>query len=155
MKIIRPVFERFEFQSIFAFNWNIGFDWNTVGEIIVARSRIVMAGSIAYLCFLAPANAFDRQAHTMERAGNPNKIACWAIPFPNHRYIGYYVGGGVACGGEPRLPDDGTWGVDYQGRILPRKVIQNFSHGRLYQGGTGSYKTDGPRLKPIGHLRNF
>ena len=126
-----------------------------------ARSKRATYYRLIYLVCLSSligssrSDAFDRQEHSMKRAGNPQNVAHWAIPSPNHRYVGYYVGGGTTFGGEPRQVDDGVWGVDYQGGFLPRRVIQTFSHGRRYQGGTGAYKTDGPRVKPIGHLRKF
>ena len=39
--------------------------------------------------------------------------------------------------------EDGTWGRDYQGHLIPRHVGLGWSHGRRYQGGTGSYDPDG------------
>ena len=76
-------------------------------------------------------------------------ISRWAIPSDTGHSIGYYVGGG--CGrpfrAEARLPDEGTWGWDYQGWIIPRRVILGWWHGRSYQDGTGAYKTDGPKLR--------
>ena len=34
--------------------------------------------------------------------------------------------------GEPRRPEEGTWGWDYQGWLLPRRVISSWWHGRRY-----------------------
>lgn len=74
-------------------------------------------------------------------------ISRWAIPSDTGHYRGYYVGGG--CGrplkGEPRRPDEGTWGWDYQGWLFPRRVVLDWWHGRS-QGGPGSYQSDGPKL---------
>jgi hypothetical protein len=56
-------------------------------------------------------------------------------------YIGYYVGGGAACPGEPRFVNEGTWGWDYQGWLFPRRVMLDWWHGRRYQGGSGHYRT--------------
>jgi hypothetical protein len=72
------------------------------------------------------------------------------LPSDTGSYVGYYVGGGCAQPrhAEPRLPDEGTWGWDYQGWFLPRRVILGWWHGRRYQGGTGAYKTDGPQFHP-------
>lgn len=83
--------------------------------------------------------------HTHHRAGYPQEVACYARPSETHAYVGYYVGGGAPCCGEPRHPTEGTWGWDYQGCLLPRRVILCWWHGRCYQGGTGAYKTDGPQ----------
>jgi len=72
-------------------------------------------------------------------------IAPWAMPASNSHYVGYYVGGGCACPrrAEGRAVDEGTWGWDYQGWLIPRDIIHGWWHGR-YQGGTGAYGTDGP-----------
>jgi hypothetical protein len=75
-------------------------------------------------------------------------LARWALPSDTGHYLGYYVGGG--CGrprkAEPRRIDEGTWGWDYQGWLIPRRVMLEWWHGRRYQGGTGAYKSDGPKL---------
>jgi hypothetical protein len=74
-------------------------------------------------------------------------VAKRARPSDDHRYTGYYVGGGAASPhGDPRGVSEGTWGWDYQGGLLPRRVSLNWWHGRRTQGGTGAYKTDGPHV---------
>jgi hypothetical protein len=86
--------------------------------------------------------------HTDERAGYPRALADHLAPSATPGGIGYYVGGGVPIShgpGEPRRRDDGTWGWDETGGShCRRRVILGWSHGRRYQGGTGSYRTDGP-----------
>lgn len=82
----------------------------------------------------------------------PLCVAPWAQPGRTPAYVGYYVGGGLPKRGEPNCPDEGTWGWDYQGRCLRRRVWLWWSHGRRYQGGTGAYQTDGPDLHPLHHL---
>ena len=76
------------------------------------------------------------------------RVSCLACPSDTGHYIGYYVGGG--CGrphkAEGRSPNDGTWGWDYRGWLIPRRVVLGWWHGRRYQGGTGAYKTDGRHL---------
>ena len=76
------------------------------------------------------------------------RLAWWAIPSDTGHYLGYHVGGGSGhpLRAEPRRVDEGTWGWDYQGWLVPRRVALGWWHGRRYQGGTGAYKTDGPRL---------
>lgn len=81
-----------------------------------------------------------------ERVGWPQQVRKWAIPSDTGSYVGYQVGGGGffhRCS-DPPYPNEGTWGWDYRGRLLPRKIILGWSHGRLYQGGSGAYRTDGP-----------
>ena len=76
----------------------------------------------------------------------------WAIPAESRHNFGYYVGGGALSRkrGEQPSEIDGTWGWDYRGWIIPR-VDLLWWHGRRYQGGSGSYQTDGPRLPELQH----
>ena len=80
------------------------------------------------------------------RAGQPQKIAPWAVLTDNHHYDGYFVGGGAAWRGDARREDEGTWGFDYVRLILRKRVDLGWWHGRFRQGGSGAYKTDGPHL---------
>jgi hypothetical protein len=70
------------------------------------------------------------------------------IPSDTGHYIGYFVGGGNGRPhkAEQRHEDEGTWGWDYQGWIIKRRVVLGWWHGQKFQGGTGAYKTDGPHL---------
>jgi hypothetical protein len=78
------------------------------------------------------------------RAGDPFGVRRFATPADTGCYTGYYVGGGVPVRGEPRQLNEGTWGWDYAGfGILPHRVWLQWTHGARYQGGTGSYKSDG------------
>src|SRR5579864_8970010 len=72
-------------------------------------------------------------------------IARWAIPGNNGHYEGYYVGGGCSRPrrADGRTVDEGTWGWDYKGWLIPRNIVPGWWHGRRYQGGSGAYKTDG------------
>jgi hypothetical protein len=85
-------------------------------------------------------------AHTDERAGYPRALSGHLVPSATRNGIGYCVGGGVAYGrGRGRGRDDGAWGWDETGYPRHRRrVILGWSQGRLYQGGTGAYATDGP-----------
>jgi hypothetical protein len=81
------------------------------------------------------------------RPPGPPPLARCLQPSITPAYIGYYVGGGCPfCRlGEPRHPQEGTWGWDWTGFCFHRKVDLLWWHGRRYQGGTGAYRTDGPR----------
>jgi hypothetical protein len=81
--------------------------------------------------------------HSFARAGFPNEISPHAKPTYTPDYVSYYVGGGAHHSGEPRRVEEGTWGRDYRGLLLPRHVWLGWSHGRKYQGGTGAYDPDG------------
>ncbi len=83
--------------------------------------------------------------HSDARAGDPRRLLSHAVPTNGPGYAGYFVGGGAACGGCVPRPDEGTWGWDYRGVWIPRRIGLSWSHGRLYQGGTGMYRTDGFR----------
>lgn len=82
-----------------------------------------------------------------QRAGNPHSVAWWAVPSDTGSYVGYLVGGGCPFPhrADPPLAIEGTWGWDYQGWLLRRRVILGWWHDRRYQGGTGAYKADGPQ----------
>jgi hypothetical protein len=77
--------------------------------------------------------------------GHDDCIACYAHPSNTPAYGGYYVGGGAAFHGDERFADEGTWGWDYFGRHLNRRIDLGWWHGAHYQGGIGAYKADGPK----------
>jgi hypothetical protein len=104
---------------------------------------LMSAGLVSYVG-AGPA----RGEHTDCRAGYPQQVACYARPSDTPKYIGYYVGGGSAVGGTHRFCDEGTWGWDYPGCLLPHRVILYWSHWR-YQGGTGAYRTEGPPVPDL------
>jgi hypothetical protein len=85
----------------------------------------------------------------------PPRIACWAMSSNTKAYGGYYLGGGTAsCRGQPRLVTEGTWGWDYQGWLMPRRIFLQWWHGRRYQNGAGAYRIEGPHpLKALSRVR--
>lgn len=89
--------------------------------------------------------------HRHSRAGHPHKVAFWARPAREPKYTGYHVGGGVTPGrfshGEYRFAHEGTWGRDYAPWYSRVQLL--WSHGRLFQGGTGSYEPDHHNI-PLG-----
>ena len=80
------------------------------------------------------------------RAGNAHEVAWYAKPSVSKGYSAGYVGGGAAFRGEARRPGEGTWGRDYTGVLVPKRVWLYWLHGRPEPRGAGSYKTDGPHL---------
>ncbi len=115
---------------------------------------ILLLASTAALVLSAQARADEDETpdpvdpcHTMHRAGYPDRVACYARPSDTHAYVGYPVGGGSPCRGDYPAPCDGTWGWDYRGCVIPRRVFLLWWHGRCDQGGTGAYKLDGPKLR--------
>ena len=89
------------------------------------------------------------QGDQFRRAGDPQCVSPLAGPGESRHAVGYFVGGGAhvkGWRGEERRPSEGTWGTDYAGALIPKKIDLRWSHGRRYQGGVGSYRTDGPRL---------
>ena len=109
------------------------------------RSRvIVLLFGLAFMGLLEP---------DATMAGPPDesgplfpRLLGFTVPSDTGHYLGYYVGGGAGNPrkAEPRRSDEGTWGWDYQGWLLPRRVNLGWWHGRRDQDGTGAYKTDGP-----------
>jgi hypothetical protein len=74
-------------------------------------------------------------------------VACYARPSDTGHYGGYYVGGSAVCKGEPRGPQEGTWGWDYTGcGCLGPCVYLQWLHGRRYRNSAGGYRIDGPHL---------
>lgn len=80
------------------------------------------------------------------RAGCAMQVRPHAIPSNTRHYGGYWVGGGLPVTGDGPFLDEGTFGWDYFGILFNKRIALNWSHGRRYQGGTGAYKTDGPRI---------
>ena len=81
------------------------------------------------------------------RAGCPQCQRRVTIPSNTRFYGGYYVGGGTPTRGTGRCIEDGTWGWDYSGILFPKRIALNWTAKGRYQGGTGTYKTDGPKLR--------
>ena len=107
--------------------------------------------SVAAISIALSTDNFAQDADSLRGAGNPQETSRLALPSNGPGSFGYTVGGGSLAGhrGDGPLPDDGTWGWDYKGLLLPRKVNLLWWHGRRNQGGTGAYKTDGPKLPPL------
>jgi hypothetical protein len=81
------------------------------------------------------------------RAGYPQRVAPWARLTYGPDYAGYLVGGGKVptriprkIQAQPPYSDEGTWGMDYAPWWT--KVDLLWTHGQLYQGGTGQYEPD-------------
>lgn len=104
------------------------------------------AEQVAAINFAYGGGAYDYRVQDHVRAGLSQSVRTHAIPSNTRHYGGYYVGGSTAYFGEGRRPDEGTFGWDYAGLILPIRNALNWTHGRRYQDGGGTYKTDGPKL---------
>jgi len=84
--------------------------------------------------------------HTLARAGQPQRERRLSLPTYTPAYDAGWVGGGASFRGDSPRINEGVWGRDYVGLIYPRIVWPHWLHGRRQQGGTGAYKSDGPRL---------
>ncbi len=89
---------------------------------------------------------YGHRAYDHCRAGCAMQVRSHAIPSNTKHYGGYWVGGGTPIFGVGPTSEEGVFGWDYYGILFPKQVALNWTHSR-YQGGTGAYKTDGPRLK--------
>ena len=108
----------------------------------------ILCLAIAFAPANSTAQAVDECPSSFQRAGNPQEISPLARLGDGPGFIGYYVGGGAIS---PRRGDgpfitEGTWGWDFQGWLVQRRVNLQWWHGRRAQGGVGAYKTDGPAL---------
>ncbi len=78
------------------------------------------------------------------RAGRAHCIAPWAKCSINEKYSAWYVGGGtpwILPGlSRGRTAEEGTWGLDWNGLLRPRRVWLNWSCGR--EQSLGTYETD-------------
>jgi len=136
-----------------------------ITEHSAARTGIAVIAAMVALSLAAPAAAHNHdwspwmgraaterkhfQGNQFDRAGNPQCVSPLAKPAESPHEVGYYVGGGAPVKshrGEERRADEGTWGVDYTGIIIPKKNVLNWWHGSRYQGGRGAYEADGPRI---------
>jgi hypothetical protein len=96
-----------------------------------------------------PAPCATAAENPHHRAGHPDRQACYAQPSNENHYSKGYVGGGTQFHGSGRFAHQGTWGRDYCGSFLSHRPWLHWSHGRRHQGGSGAYKTDGPKF--LGH----
>jgi hypothetical protein len=91
-------------------------------------------------------------AEHLARTGCPQQTAPWAVCQDESKYSGYYVGGGAAFGGEPRVYNrEGTWGWDYSPWWSTIRL--NWFHGRRFQAGEGQYNPD-TNSDPLDDFRN-
>lgn len=104
------------------------------------------ADQAAAINFAYGGGAYDYRAADHVRAGLSQSVRSHTIPSNTRNFYGYYVGGGAPYRGEGRRVDEGTYGWEYAGLILPIRNALNWTHGRRHQGGGGTYKTDGPKL---------
>jgi len=104
---------------------------------------------VSHVCAGPPQRGKQKAAvpgDRLYRAGHPHRIAWYAVPSAGKHYAAGYVGGGAVVKGHVRLPDEGTWGLDYAGALLKKRIWLGWWHGRRAQDGGGTYKTDGPHL---------
>lgn len=134
-----------------------GFMGRMSGWEIIVVVAVVVGGSLPFANgrdltprMGRPASARKHfQGDQFRRAGDPQRISPLAKPTESPHEEGYYVGGGArekSRRGEERRRNEGVWGTDYTGLIIPKHTNLNWWHGSRYQGGVGSYGTDGPRV---------
>lgn len=72
---------------------------------------------------------FHTAPWTLERAGDPQNTHRWAKPTITSHYKAGWIGGSAfGKRGEPRQPNEGTWGLDYTGHYIPKKVFLGWWH---------------------------
>ncbi len=98
-----------------------------------------------------PCSASD---HTLQRAGNPQCVAWYAVPGRSPKDALGYVGGGcLGRKGGPRDPlTEGILGWDYAGcGWYPGRVFLNWCHGK--ERPTGPYSAEGPHVPDVFSVR--
>lgn len=67
----------------------------------------------------------------------------FARPPRDDRYAGYYVGGSRPFFGEGRdSTTEGTWGWDYSGFLIPKRIALQWNHGARKPAPRGTYATE-------------
>ena len=113
------------------------------------RLAIGAAFALLWLCISSAVadDHLDFRLHDpLRRAGYPDMQRRHAIPSETPHYSMGLVGGGAAVRGEPPWPLEGTWGWDYHGGLLPKRIWLGWLHGRHPGSGARGYRTDGPRF---------
>jgi hypothetical protein len=90
---------------------------------------------------------YGHRAADFARAGCPMLLRPRTQPSDTRSYGGYWIGGGQAIRGYCPNAEDGTFGWDYFGLLFTKRIDLHWSGGRKHQGGTGAYKSDGPKIK--------
>lgn len=132
--------------------WHVRFFVRVAGVFCWAVGGIATPTAALDLTPWTGRPATDRihfQGDQFHRAGDPQCTSPLAGPGESPHAVGYYVGGGARVKGwigEERRPQEGTWGTDYSGCLIRKKIDLRWSHGKRAQGGVGAYRTDGPRL---------
>jgi hypothetical protein len=88
----------------------------------------------------------DFRMHALVPRGQADVVKRQAMPSDTPHYSMGIVGGGAAAHGDAPWPAEGTWGWDYHGAILPKRVWLGWLHGRNGRSATRWYQTDGPKL---------
>lgn len=88
---------------------------------------------------------YAHRAEDQARAGCAMLVRPRAIPSQTRHYGGYAVGGGVPLRGASPGPEQGTFGWDYFGLTVPKRVALRWSVLPREQGGAGQYRTTGAR----------
>ena len=116
----------------------------------MANYRWVLCFAFVWLAGSAAVHADD----PCDRSSYQGKVAWYALPTFTRAYTGYYVGGSRAFGGSGRCPEDGTWGIDYRGLLLPSRVNLWWNYGERHERSGGTYKADGHPVPDVPALLN-
>ena len=102
--------------------------------------------------------------HSMQRAGNPIKIAWWAVPSVSKYDAAGYIGGGSLKGNSVLATgpytatgptDTGTFGTDFAGfrMRMGRVFLAPSADSHHASNITRNYRTDGPHVPDIFAIR--
>lgn len=125
--------------------------WLLIGGVMVVGMAGQAVAADAPCHHHSHASRPARPPRTPHDAGYPFDLSTHAVPSDTGHYDGYYVGGGSPISGSGPCCREGTFGWDYTG--IGSLVRLKWSGGRRYQGGYGSYATEGPKPLEAIHER--
>ena len=121
----------------------------SMAGLFLSTGLATAADGFCHLHDHTPTPPIVARLRTAHDAGHPWSLRNHTAPSDNGHYDGYIIGGGTGAHGDGPCRHEGTWGWDYTG--VASRVRLNWSHGRRYQGGSGTYSTEGPH--PIERLK--
>jgi hypothetical protein len=124
--------------------WQLGGHWPH--ELPPLTAEELSAPRMQALWLSLAGEPYAHRAADHARAGCAMLVRPHAIPTETRHYGGYRVGGTVPLRGVAPAPDEGTFGWDYFGMTVPKRVALRWSLVPRGQGGAGQYRTTGPRL---------
>lgn len=123
--------------------WQLGGHWPD--ELPPLTAEELSSPRMQALWLALAGDPYGHRADDHARSGGAMQVRPRAIHSNNAHYGGYQVGGGVPLQGRGPAADEGTFGWDYFGLTVPKRVALRWSRTPRPQGGAGQYRTTGAR----------